>query len=140
MMPRSLRYPGLGETTDPTSRETFLVQQMHAFAVAIGQAKQRGDVKGVENMLPTFKKLADEYRALGENDLTDFDRFILSTGDWIAASRTAAANLVKDTADLVGNVGGNLIKPVVPSLWPIAIGLVAVAFILGGGKIPKLRK
>lgn len=82
--PHSLTQPGLGETLNVSGNlDTFLVKQMHALAIAIYDAKQRGDKVTVAALLERFSALADEYRARGDADLSGTDRFILAVGAWL---------------------------------------------------------
>jgi hypothetical protein len=115
--PTSLQQPGLGETVNVTgNRDTFLVQQMHAVATSIYQAKQRGDKITVSALLDRFKALADEYRGLGAGDLSGTDRFILATGQWIEDSVTAIPSAL---SALPQAVGSGLIRAAIPFalLW-----------------------
>ena len=103
-----------------SARHTFLIKQLHALALAINQAKQRGDVAGVRNLLPRYQQVANEYRALGATDLTGVDRFILTTGQWVADSAAAAKDLLKDAAGAGGAALGAAITPLIVPL--IVIG------------------
>lgn len=127
----------LGAEVATTSRDTLLVRELHALAVAISQAKDRNDTIGAQRLLDRFRVVAEEYRSRGATDLNAVDRLILQTGQWIQDSTSAAGGLIRDTARLVGEtvgaVAGAVTKPLLPALWPIALGLVAVAFIMGGG-------
>lgn len=101
--PHSLTQPGLGETVNVTgSVDTFLVKQMHALAIAIYDARQRGDKQTVALLLDRFKALADEYRARGAGDLSGTDRFILATGQWIEDSVTAIPSAISALPKAVG--------------------------------------
>lgn len=108
MFPRSLTQPGLGETD--TRSDTYLLTQMHALAIAIYQAKQRGDKADVEALLQRFNALADEYRANG-SDMTATDNFILAVGNWIETSVDAIPAAI---AALPTAVGSGLIKAAIP--------------------------
>lgn len=133
--PVSLMQPseGLGATATVTddARDTFLVRQMHALAIAISQAKDRNDTAAVQALLQRFELLADEYRSRGGTNMSAFDNFVLKTGQYIADSSAAAKQIVKDAATTVGEVAGSALGGL--PLVPLAIGLVAVAFIMGGG-------
>lgn len=134
--PVSLMQPseGLGAFVQENSaRDTFLVQQMHALSIAIYQAKQRDEPQTVMELLKRFTALANEYRDRGALDMGPIDRFILTVGDYIADSSTAAKQIVKEAARTVGETLGEAVGPIQGALIPIAIGLVAVAFIMGGG-------
>jgi hypothetical protein len=97
MMPYTMQQPGqyLGETANVGGNlDTFLVQQMHALAISISQAKVRNDKATVQALLDRFKALADEYRARGDVDLSGTDNFILRVGQWIDDSVTAIPDAV----------------------------------------------
>lgn len=126
-MARSHVYPGLGEViieTDPTR----LVRELHATAVALFQAKQRGDVTGVRNLLEHFKAVADAYRKTGASDLTTFDRLILSTGDWVEKAVAAVPGAV---AAIPRAIGSGLLQGALPFL--LLFGLWAVVSGRSGG-------
>lgn len=106
MFPPALRQPVryLGETVNVTGNlDTYLVQQMHALADAIYQARQRNDKAGVAAMLERFSDLADEYRARGDADLTGTDRFILATGKWIQDSVTVLPSAISALPQAIGS-------------------------------------
>ena len=106
MMPAALQQPGryLGETVNVTGNlDTFLVQQMHALAESIYQARQRGDKATVIALLDRFKDLADEYRARGDADLSGTDRFILATGKWIQDSVTVLPSAISALPQAIGS-------------------------------------
>lgn len=110
-LPLTLTQPvGFGAIED-TSRDTYLVRQMHAIAVAIYQAKQRGDKADAANLLTQFQELADEYRARGASDMTPFDNFVLATGQWISDSVDAIPSAL---AALPTAVGSGLIQAAIP--------------------------
>ena len=110
-LPLSLTQPvGFGAVED-TSRDTYLVQQMHAIAIAIYQAKQRGDKADAANLLVKFQQLADEFRARGTSDMTPFDNFVLATGDWIQTSVDALPAAI---AALPTGIGKGLIEAAIP--------------------------
>jgi hypothetical protein len=94
---------GLGETS--AEAHTRLLKQLHGLAVAIGEAKARGDVQGVRNLYATFQAVAANYRALGSGDLTALDRLVLS----------------------VGNTVGNIVPNVGKELWKLALPLALIA-------------
>jgi hypothetical protein len=113
VFPVSLMQPsdGLGATLESTdARDTFLVQQMHALAIAIYQAKQRNDRVGVQNLTERFKLLANEY-ALRGNDSTATDRFIIAVGDWVETAVDAIPNAI---AALPKAVGFGLMEAAIP--------------------------
>lgn len=102
-MPPSLTQPGLGEVTNVSGNvDTYLVQQMHALADAIYQARQRGDKATVGALLERFTSLAEQYRARGDSDLSGTDRFILATGKWIEDSVTALPSAISALPVAVG--------------------------------------
>lgn len=78
--PRSLTQPGMGETE---RTDKFLLDQMHAIAISIGQARARGDEAGVVNLQEAFRKLEEEYRARSNDYLTPTDKLILGTGQYV---------------------------------------------------------
>ena len=124
-LPLALTQPvGFGATVD-TSRDTYLVQQMHAIATAIYQAKQRNDKADAANLLVKFEQLADEYRARGASDMTPFDNFINATGMWISQSVDAIPNAL---AALPLGIGEGLLKAAVP----FALLYVAYLFVSSG--------
>lgn len=113
MLPRSLRQPGLGGIVadEPTHTDTYLVQQMHALAIAINQAKERNDKAAVVALLQRFEMLADEYRSHGTGDLTATDNFVLAVGNWIQKSVDAIPQAI---AALPQAVGSGLIRGALP--------------------------
>lgn len=110
MFPRSLTQPGLGAVVTEHS-DTYLVQQMHALALAIYQARQRNDKAAVTALLQRFQMLADEYRSHGTNDLTATDNFILAVNNWIETSVDAIPSAI---AALPTAIGTGLIKAAIP--------------------------
>lgn len=116
-------YLQLGEVYNPTTMgpaptastsyrtDAYLVQQLHALALAISQAKQRGDVQGVQNLLPSFQALADEYRERGPIGVSPFDKFLLATGEWVQQTLNALPNAV---AAVPLAIGQGLLKAAVP--------------------------
>jgi hypothetical protein len=97
--PESLTQPGMGEDE---RTDKFLLDQMHALAIAIAQAKERGDTVGVANLQAAFRKLEQEYRARSGDYLTTTDKLILKTGqyaeDVVTALPRAIAALPKAAA------------------------------------------
>lgn len=110
---------GLGEvrTDDP-----FLVQQMHALAIAINQAKERGDRADVIALRQKFAQLAAQYRANGGDGLSAVDNFILAVDQWIATSVDAIPGAI---AALPVAVGKGLIQAALPFAL-LAIGYIAL--------------
>jgi len=111
-MPHALTQPsgGLGEIVTAHT-DTYLVQQMHALALSIYQAKQRNDRTTVAALLQRFEMLADEYRSHGDADLTATDRFILAVNDWIETSVDAIPSAI---AALPTAIGKGLISAAIP--------------------------
>jgi hypothetical protein len=102
------------------ARDQFLLQQMHALAIAIYQARQRNDKVDTQALLNRFKLLADEFRSRG-GDLTPFDNFVNAVGTWIATSVDAIPQAI---AALPVAVGKGLIQAVIP------YAILAVAFLV----------
>lgn len=124
-----------------------LVGQLHALAVAMNQAKARKDLADLKNLLAAFKRLADQYRALGAGDMSALDRFILATGTYLGQSASAGAGIVRDTAALVGNVSGDVLKPtanvLIDLLKPLApwlIGGLAAWWFITKKSVPGRRR
>jgi hypothetical protein len=97
-----------------------LVRQMHAVNVSIGVERQRGNMAGVNAMLPVYKSLLEQYKAvsrqLGQADFTAFDRFVLDTGTYVSDTVTAIPGAV---SALPKQIGEGLIKAALPfaALW-----------------------
>jgi hypothetical protein len=99
----------LGEvrTDDP-----FLLQQMHALAISIGQAKDRGDKAAVIALRNRFEQLAAQFRANGGTEgLSAVDNFILAVDQWIQTSVDAIPGAI---AALPVAVGKGLIMAAIP--------------------------
>lgn len=111
----------LGDATSD-ARDTYLVQQLHALALAIGQAKDRNDKADAASLLIRFKALAEEYRNAGAGDMTAYDNFVLAVGDWIESSIDAIPGAI---AALPVAVGKGLLMAAVPF---IAMGLGYLLF------------
>lgn len=114
MFPQTLQQPVryLGDVTNVTGNvETYLVQQMHAIATAIYQAKQRNDKATVATLLERFKDLAEQYRAQGAGDMSATDHYIVAVGNWIQGTVSAIPDAV---AALPAAVGQGLIKAALP--------------------------
>ena len=106
MFPSVLRQPVqyLGETVNVSGNmDTYLVQQMHALAISISQAKERNDKATVVALLERFTDLANQYRARGDADLTGTDRFILATGKWIQDSVTVLPSAISALPQAIGS-------------------------------------
>jgi hypothetical protein len=91
MFPHSLTQPGLGDTDSGVySRDTqldqYLIQQMHALAISIYQAKQRNDKVTVAALATRFRDLAEQFRGNAQADLTGTDRFLLAVDRWVSTS------------------------------------------------------
>jgi hypothetical protein len=114
-------------TTDPTK----LVRELHATTLAIIQAKERGDVATVRALRDHFIAVSNAYKLTGgAGDLTALDRFILTTGQYVADAAHAGATIAKDGAALIGATAGAVTKPLIPVLWPVVLGLVVVALLV----------
>lgn len=109
-------------TTQADSRDTYLVQQMHALSQQIYDAKQRKDVAEVQRLLAQFQPLADEYRERGSIGVSPFDTFIVATGNWINQTLAAVPGAI---AAPLGAVGEGLIR----GLLPFAAIALAFAYI-----------
>ena len=98
----------LGEvrTDDP-----FLLQQMHALAISIGQAKDRGDKAAVIALRNRFEQLAAQYRANGGDGLSAVDNFILAVDQWVQTSVDAIPGAI---AALPVAIGKGLITAAIP--------------------------
>lgn len=101
----------LGDSTPSGYSDTYLVQQLHALAIAISQAKDRNDKTDAAALLLKFRQLADLYRQNGTSDMTAWDNFVLATGQWIATSVDAIPSAI---AALPGAVGEGLIRAAIP--------------------------
>jgi len=84
--PESLTQPGMGEEE---RTDKFLLDQMHALAIAIGQANARGDTVGVANLQAAFQRLEQEYRVRSGDYLTTTDKLLLKTGQYVEDVVTA---------------------------------------------------
>lgn len=72
-------------------------------------------------------------QAANRKELGLFTRAIIIAEDAVRAMGSAVKEVVIETASAAGETLGAAAKPIVPALWPLAIGLVAIAFIWGGG-------
>lgn len=122
MMPAALRQPVHYLGAVPEHTDTYLVQQMHALATAIYQARQRGDKADAASLLERFRALADEYRSHGSGDLTGTDRFILATGQWIQDSVTALPSAI---SALPVAVGSGIFRAALPFVL-LYVGFIAL--------------
>jgi hypothetical protein len=117
-------YEELAGTTINTAQlETewqSLRKQLHALAVSIATERERGNVAGVKAMLPYFQRIAmrmtEINRQLYNTEFTEFDNFILSTGEWIEDTVKALPNAI---AAVPVGIGTGLIKAAIPfaALW-----------------------
>lgn len=123
-------------TTDPLK----LYHELHATAVAIVQAKERNDAPAVRALRDHFVQIAAAFRETGAGDLTAMDRLILSAGEWLEGSAKAGAQLVRDATKLAGDAAGNVTKPLLPALWPVALAALAVALLLFAPEIKALMR
>jgi hypothetical protein len=112
MLPESLRQPGdyLGEVVS-TPREVYLQKQLHALAVSLYQAHQRGDKADAAALAAKMQELANELRSYNNADITAFDRLILATSDWVERSIDAIPGAI---AALPRAIGGGLIQAAIP--------------------------
>lgn len=119
--PKSGKFlSGVASTTD--SRDTYLVRQMHRVATLIYAAKQRNDVAEVQRLWVEFKGYSDEYRERGPIGVNAFDKFVLSTGEWIEASLAAVPGAIAAPFQAVGS---GLIRGLAPfALIALAFGFV----------------
>jgi hypothetical protein len=113
-------------TTDPQK----LLRELHATAIAIAQAKERNDAASVRALRDHFLMIANAFKATGAGDFTAIDRFLLNSGNWLAGSAAAGATLLRDAAALAGETAGAVTKPLIPVLWPVALGLGVVALLV----------
>ncbi len=112
VFPQSLMQPtGFGEVDYGYRTDTYLVQQMHALATALYQAKQRNDKAAVIALRDRFELLANEYRSHGTNDLTAVDNFLLAVDKWV---ETAVDAIPAAIAALPTAIGSGLIKSAIP--------------------------
>lgn len=118
MMPLALTQPTTLGAIDSTALEAEwqrLRNILHGLAVSISTERQRGNVAGVKAMLPYFKdtvaKMNEINRQLYNADFTDFDQFILSTGDWIASTVQALPGAISAVPTAIGT---GLVKAAIP--------------------------
>lgn len=108
-------YP-LGETypTDPAvaNAMTFWQGQLHGAALAINQAKKRGDVAAVQALIPKFQQAMAEYNKAGAQqlNLSAFEQFLLDTDRWVEAAAKGTVqtgkNLLQETRTTTYVLGG----------------------------------
>lgn len=110
--------PGQGIlTTQADSRDTYLVREMHRISQLIYNAKQANNVPEVQRLLAEFQPLADEYRERGAIGVSPFDKFILTTGEWVQQTVNAVPGVIS-------GIGVGAIK----SLWPFALIGAAILY------------
>lgn len=119
---------GVTDTAALEAEFSERAKRLHELAVSIGMERAKGNVTGVQAMLVPFKSIAARMseinRQLTGVELTAYDNFVLSTGQWIADSAKAGATILRDTANLTGDVAGSLISPVVgPLIIPAILAL-----------------
>ncbi len=121
----------------PTTREDQLnaelgaaFRQMHSINVAIVTEKSRGNVAGVAALLPLYKMWLEKYKTisiqLGQVEFTSFDRFVLSTGNYIEQGVAALPGAI-------GAVPGAILKGLAPFLL-----LGGAAYLAVTGKLGKI--
>lgn len=91
------------------------IKQIHALNVSITTERERGNTAGVAAMLPLYETWLERYKAvsrqLGQAEFTSFDKFVLSTGQYLED----AANALPDAIGaLPSKVGQGLIKAALP--------------------------
>lgn len=76
--------------------QTRYAGQLHAAALAINQAKSRDDVATVRTLLPIYIVYRNRYLAAGAKslELSTVDKFILDTGNYLAAAVAALPNAI----------------------------------------------
>src|SRR5689334_21996059 len=108
----------------PTIDETALnadlsrtFQNMYALNRAIADARNRGDVADVQNMLSVYKTLLAHYKdvsaQLGQKDFSGYDKFVLDTGNYVAKAAAAVPDAI---GALPSAVGKGLLKGAIPFL------------------------
>ena len=107
------------------------IKQIHALNISITTERERGNLAGVEAMLPLYRSWVARYqdvsRQLGKLEgLNAFDKFILDTGNYVQQAATALPNAI---AALPQGVGVGIIK----GFWPFA--LIAVGYLWYRGKL-----
>ena len=118
--PESLTQPGLGDYgsylgADESYRtDKFLLDQMHALAIAIGQAKERGDTQGEIALRTEFKKLEAEYRARSNDYLTTTDKLILKFGGYVE-------DVINVIPDAIAKVPQQVAKGLFGAILPFAL-------------------
>lgn len=123
---------GFGATVEATPAE--LLHSLHDTAVAIYQARQRGDKAEVERLLTVFQQQANLYRATGDVDMTPFDNFILSVGKYLQGVVDALPSALAALPIAAGKALGMSL-----SAWIVPLALI------GGGlyfasKTPGVRR
>lgn len=108
---------GAVDTTTLEAEWQRLRNILHGLAVSIATERERGNVAGVQAMLPYFKdtvaKMTDINRQLykSESELTGFEQFVVDTGDWIQSSVQAVPGAI---SALPTAIGAGLIKAAIP--------------------------
>jgi hypothetical protein len=105
-------------------------QQMHALNVSITTERKRGNVAGVQAMLPLYEHWLNEYKrisaALGNKEFTAFDRFVLDTGKYVGDAVDAIPGAI---GALPSAIGEGLIKAALP------FAVLALAWLYFRGKL-----
>ncbi len=115
----------------PTIDETALnadlsrtFQNMYALNRAIADARNRGDVADVQNMLSVYKTLLAHYKEvsakLGQKDFSALDKFVLDTGTYV---QKAAAAIPDAVGALPSAIGKGLLKGALPFVALVGIYL-----------------
>lgn len=90
-------------------------QQMRAINLSIVAERNRGNVAGVQALLPMYNTWLARYKAvavqLGQKDFTTFDKFVLDTGTYVSK---AVAALPNAAAALPSAIGQGLLKGALP--------------------------
>lgn len=94
-----------------------LLQRLHAVAVAMAAARQRGDVEAVASLQPQFNALADAIRAQGDTDMTAIDRAVLAVGNYVEGVVDALPSALAALPTAAGKaLGLSLSAFIVPAL------------------------
>lgn len=109
-------YQSLGDTTaEQEAAWTKLYQQLRAIRVSMTTEQQRGNVAGVQALLPYFRDTLAKLKAmtvqLDRNALTDMHRFLLSVSGWVEATLQAIPDA---TAALPNAITQGLVKALLP--------------------------
>lgn len=122
----------LGET--PAEQEwSRLYQHLRGLSHSIAAERERGNVAGVQAMLPLFRSTRDKMARLNvdiaRGELTTIDRFLIGTEAWVSQSLAA---LPKAIGAVPAAIGAGLIRAAVP------FALLAGAFLYFKSKATRL--